>query len=392
MVPAAALDPSGPAAEWYMSPAPRAAPDELPTRKLIADGIARLAAEAGVAAPARDGRLDRLADDVARLRPMQQTPSFELIAFLMSHYGVVEPEPQMKYGEADPRAPLLIVENLRPQLMEAMREIPRPRLGVGLAMTGDYLSVVLALQPQNLELRPVPRTLAAGLVAHLSGRLYRGYLLPKVIVSFADGTVDDLRVRGTAAGFEAAVGCRLDRRGVMQVEITAVTERGPTVLANFPIFCAVEPPAHSPELVLDTSGSLDPEAVEDQLLVLVNRDRARQGLQLLRLDRRLRDVARGYSREMAETGLVGHQSARSGNVADRLKRARIEVMLAGENVGLDYSAAGAHRGFMSSPGHRGNVVDPRMTVVGIGVVPGGQRNTNNLVPLYITEVFAAGSN
>jgi len=392
MVPAASLDPSEPAAQWYLSPGPRAPADELPARKLIAEGLARLAAEAGVPAPARDGRLDRLADDVARLRPMQQTPSFELISFLMSHYGVVEPEPQMKYGEADPRAPLLILENLRPQVVQALREIPRPKVGVGLAMTGDYLSVVLALQPQNLELRPVPRILSAGLVAHLAGRLYSGYLLPRVIVSFADGTVDDLRVKGTAGGFEAAVGCRLDRRGIMQVEITATTERGPTVLANFPIFCATEPPAHSPELVLDTSGSIDPEGVEAQLLALVNRDRARQGLGLLRLDRRLRDVARAYSREMAETGQVGHLSARSGNVADRLKRARVEVMLAGENVGLDYSAAGAHRGFMSSPGHRGNIVDPRMTVVGIGVIPGSQRNANNLVPLFITQVFAAGSN
>src|SRR6185436_17797977 len=192
----------------------------------------------------------------------------------------------------------------------------------------------------------------------------------------------------TGAGFEAALGCRPDRRGALQVEIAADSDRGPAVLANFPVYCGVDPPARSPAVALDTSGAQDPEAVEKRLLELVNRDRGHQGLGLVRLDSRLSEIARAHSREMADTGVVGHVSPRTGNVRDRVLRARIDVALLGENVGQDYSAAGAHRGFMSSPGHRSNVVDPRRTAVGIGVVRGKEHTEP--VPLYITEIFAAG--
>ena len=387
-MPAESLEPAGPAAGWYRSPSLGGAIDDDPTRKLIADGIARLASEARLPPPTRDGRLDRVGDDLARLNPQVHLPSFELVAFLLSHYGIAEPEPQMRYGIVDPRAPRSFVALVGPQVTAMLRTMPRARVGVGLALLRDELAVVLALQPQSLELHPVPRALGLGLVAHIEGRLFPGYHVPKVIVTFENGTVDDLRVKGTATGFEAALVCRPDRRGVLQVEIAADSDRGPAVLANFPVYCGVDPPAHSPALALDTTGSLDPAAIEAKLLELVNRDRSRQGLGLVRLDRRLSDIARAHSREMAETGVVGHVSPRTGNVRDRVTRAHIDVVLVGENVGQDYSAAGAHRGFMSSPGHRSNVVDPRMTAVGIGVVRGPDHT--DPVPLFVTEIFAAG--
>ena len=387
-MPAESIEPSGPPAGWYRSPSLLGAVDDNPTRTLIAEGIERLARDAHLAPPVRDGRLDRVGDDLARMNPQAHLPSFELVAFLLGHYGVAEPEPQMRYGIVDPRAPRNFVELIAPQVTALLRTMPRPRLGVGLALLGDELAVVLALQSQNLELRPVPRALSLGLVVHLEGRLFPGYHVPKVIVTFENGTVDDVRVRGTGAGFEAALGCRPDRRGALQVEIAADSDRGPAVLANFPVYCGVDPPARSPAVALDTSGAQDPEAVEKRLLELVNRDRGHQGLGLVRLDSRLSEIARAHSREMADTGVVGHVSPRTGNVRDRVLHARIDVALLGENVGQDYSAAGAHRGFMSSPGHRSNVVDPRMTAVGIGVVRGKEHTEP--VPLYITEIFAAG--
>jgi uncharacterized protein YkwD len=63
-------------------------------------------------------------------------------------------------------------------------------------------------------------------------------------------------------------------------------------------------------------------------------------------------------------------------------------MMVAENVGRAYSAGQAHRGFMTSPGHRGNVVEPRITAVGLGIVAG--RNESGMVPLFITELFTEG--
>jgi uncharacterized protein YkwD len=382
--------PSGPPARWYMSPAPRAPIDGDPSRRLVADEIGRMAGAAGLTPPMRDGRLDGVADDLARHTSHEHQPSFELVSFLLSHYGIVEPEPNLLFARGGPRAERDIAELVRPQVTAILREARRTRLGVGVHRSDSELAVVFAFQAQNLELKPLPRALDPGLVAHVEGRLLEGFRIPKVIVTATDGTVTDLRVKGTADRFEADLGCRRDRPGAFQLEIAADSDRGPAVLGNFPIYCGVEPPARSPPLVIDTSGSAEPEEVEAEILALVNRDRTKQGLWPVRMDRRLSEVARAYSQEMAATGMVAHVSPRTGNSADRLNRARVSVRLVGENVGRAYSASDAHRGFMASPGHRSNVVDPRMTAVGIGVVRG--QPESRAIPLFITEIFVAGLN
>jgi uncharacterized protein YkwD len=248
--------------------------------------------------------------------------------------------------------------------------------------------VVLGFQRQRFELKPVPRAVAPGLVARIEGRLFPGYRAPQVVATLSDGTVTDVKVHGSGGAFEAALSCRADRTGPLRVELAAESDRGSEVLGNFAIFCGVDPPAHPPTMVLEVGSPADPEVVEKQLFTLINRDRTARGLSPVRLDRRLTEVARAYSREMAETGAVAHVSPRSGRVDDRLRRARIGVAMVGENVGRDYSAVGAERGFMMSPGHRGNIIDPRMTEVGVGVARGQARG--DLVPLFITQIFVAG--
>jgi uncharacterized protein YkwD len=55
----------------------------------------------------------------------------------------------------------------------------------------------------------------------------------------------------------------------------------------------------------------------------------------------------------------------------------------GENVGLASSAAEVHRGFMRSPHHRENLLDPDYNVAGFAVV----RSAN---VVYVTEDFGQG--
>jgi uncharacterized protein YkwD len=372
-----------------MTPA-RAPVDANPTRKVLADALARVVAEAHLRPPARDGRLDAVADDLARSTPYDSEPSFELLDFLLGHYGVPEPEVELQFGRADPRHPEQFIELSRQTIETLLREHASFRIGIGVFQGPEYLSVVLGFQRLRFELKPVPRALAPGLVAHIEGRLFPGFRDPQIVATLSDGTVSDVKVHGTGGRFEAALSCRADRTGPLRVEVAAESDRGPEVLGNFPIFCGVDPPAHSPTTVLDVGSPADPEVVEKQVLTLVNRDRTARGLSPVRTDRRLNEVARAYSREMAETGAVAHISPRSGRIDDRLRRARIEVVLVGENVGRDYSAAGAERGFMMSPGHRGNIIDPRMTAVGIGVARG--QDKGGMVPLFITQIFVAGLN
>jgi uncharacterized protein YkwD len=160
------------------------------------------------------------------------------------------------------------------------------------------------------------------------------------------------------------------------------------MMANFPVYCGVPPPTVSPPLVLQTSSSQEPAAAEQELVGLINRARLARGLSTLRVDRRLTEVARAHSEEMAATGVVAHVSPRTGNAGDRLKKAGISVMLWAENVGTASSTGAAHRGFMSSPGHRANVVEPRVSVVGVGVAAG--KPVMGRVPLYFTQLFVDG--
>jgi uncharacterized protein YkwD len=176
--------------------------------------------------------------------------------------------------------------------------------------------------------------------------------------------------------------------GAYQVEVLAKDARGPSVLANFPLYCGAEPPA----LVLAKSARVvrvtDPSVAERQILELLDRDRLANGLPVLVHDPRLAQIARRYSLEMAETGEVAHTSRRTGGTADRIRVSGISPLptCIGENVGRMLSAAEVERGFMASPGHRDNILNRALTHVGVGVAVGHEEG--GTVPLYFTQVFA----
>jgi uncharacterized protein YkwD len=367
-----------------MAPPPSLPDDGDPVRRLLVVELTRAAVAAGLPAPERDVRLDRAADDLARTTPEESQPSFDVVSYLVAHYGIVEPEPNLLFGRGGPHAEDAIVDLLRGQIPRLLARQPRSRLGIGV-FRGKELSVVMALQEHHLELRPVRRALTPGLVAELDGRLLDGYRLPKVIVTGPGGDVRELRVRQARGRFSASFGCRRDETGAYQLEIAAESEQGPLVLANFPVYCGVEPPPRSPPVVLETVGRQDPAAAEEELVTLINQERLARGLSPLRAERRLAEVARAHSQEMASTGVVAHVSPRTGNAADRVAKIGLRPMVVAENVGSAYTAAQAHRGFMTSPGHRANVIEPRVTTLGVGVVAG--REENGMVTLYFTELF-----
>jgi uncharacterized protein YkwD len=126
----------------------------------------------------------------------------------------------------------------------------------------------------------------------------------------------------------------------------------------------------------------EPSASEVEMLRLVNQERSRHGLGALTLDAGLSEVARSHSRDMIRNNFVGHVSPTTGQLKDRFFAARIRAAKMSENVAFHRSVPEAHEGLMNSPGHRKNILDPDVTVVGIGVVasPQGQ--------VYVTQNFA----
>lgn len=125
-------------------------------------------------------------------------------------------------------------------------------------------------------------------------------------------------------------------------------------------------------------GSLQAQSELDrQFLALINEARTSQGLDPLRFDGRAQRWAEAWTPLMVRGGEPVHQELQSlvGG----------SIVRVGENVGVSSEGVGAaFRGFMASPGHRANILDPSFTHVGIGTVRAPYRGVN---AVWTTHLF-----
>ncbi|HYJ89815.1 MAG TPA: CAP domain-containing protein, partial [Pyrinomonadaceae bacterium] len=126
---------------------------------------------------------------------------------------------------------------------------------------------------------------------------------------------------------------------------------------------------------------------EMQVLSLVNRERAHSGLSELAWNDSLADLAQNYSEKMAREGFFDHIDSDGNSVVERAKHSHIRGwQKIGENLfecdPTNDLASLAIRGWMHSPTHRDNILDPEWRATGIGIAYSSDGE------IYITEVFA----
>ena len=114
------------------------------------------------------------------------------------------------------------------------------------------------------------------------------------------------------------------------------------------------------------------EAAEQQLFQLANQERARAGLPALQWDERLQRAAREHSQLMAQHGELSHDFAGEPPLSKRLAARDIRLDNDAENVAYDGSAEHAHQGFLHSPPHRANIMNPKYNAGGVGVPRKGE--------------------
>jgi uncharacterized protein YkwD len=384
------LVPGGPAASEYQAPPLgqiRRGHDSDPLMARVAAEVQNAAATVSAPAPLRDGRLDLVAADIARATVGKRLPSFDAIGFLLRHYGIVEPEPYLVMVRGLARADPTLLADLRKEIPGVFKMGDWRRIGVGVKRGADETIVVVALQPQNLELGPVRRQVPSRGTLTLVGRLLGRFSKPTVLLAAPNGAVRNLALAARKGRFELTVACDAGD-GAYQLEVEGDDGNGPGVLANFPIYCGVQPPTRMAVTGNDVTRRLDPADAERELLSFVNRDRVAAGLPPVQRDVRLQEIARSYSREMARTGEVVHVSPKSGVAMDRVRAAHVSPLprTLAENVGRAFSTVEVENGFMGSPGHRANILNPAMTHVGIGVAVGHAEG--GAVPLFFTQLFA----
>jgi uncharacterized protein YkwD len=132
-------------------------------------------------------------------------------------------------------------------------------------------------------------------------------------------------------------------------------------------------------LLLTQTGSVTAAPLENdtgfaaRVLELTNRERQNIGLGPLVLSPELCDAAQAYSHVLATTGCFDHTCGPVPNFAERAGQSGYTGWTAlAENIAAGYPTAEAVvSGWMNSPGHRANILSPKYTEIGVGMVDGG---------------------
>ncbi len=116
--------------------------------------------------------------------------------------------------------------------------------------------------------------------------------------------------------------------------------------------------------------SLQPSGEEKLLLEYANRERAAAGLQPLKWNDALAAAAREHARVMVRENVLTHQATGELSLEQRAARAGATFSVIAENVAIGPDAESIHDGWMHSPGHRRNILNPAVTAVGIATLRG----------------------
>lgn len=111
------------------------------------------------------------------------------------------------------------------------------------------------------------------------------------------------------------------------------------------------------------------EALAAEVVRLTNVERAKHGVPPLVLSRELTKSARFHASFMAENDCFDHLCPNEPNLGKRARNAGYEWRAVAENIAAGQeSAAEVVKGWMNSPGHRVNILNPAYTEIGIGYV------------------------
>lgn len=114
------------------------------------------------------------------------------------------------------------------------------------------------------------------------------------------------------------------------------------------------------------SASAGPAEDEAHFVAAINDLRVSKGLRPLQVHPHLVSVARNWAATMASAGTIWHNPNLRGDIEAGIPNWQV----IGENVGVGPNVPVLHQAFIDSPGHYKNLVDPRYTHIGVGVVFG----------------------
>jgi uncharacterized protein YkwD len=136
-------------------------------------------------------------------------------------------------------------------------------------------------------------------------------------------------------------------------------------------------------------GSYLPD-LERTIFQYTNEVRQRSGVSPLTWEISLRDVARAHSADMLVRHYFSHNSPEGGSPDERIRAGcRLNMTWTGENIWMGTGRQNTNTrqlariivdNWMSSPGHRSNLLRPEFTDIGVGAATNGKE-------VQVTQVF-----
>ncbi|SPL91272.1 Transporter [[Actinomadura] parvosata subsp. kistnae] len=144
-------------------------------------------------------------------------------------------------------------------------------------------------------------------------------------------------------------------------------------------------PAPSPTTSAPSGGGSVGTAEENEVVRLVNEERAKGGCSALAHDPQLRTAAFGHSADMAAKGYFSHTSQDGRSFMDRIRAAGFTGGSGwAENIAKGQrTPAQVMQSWMNSSGHRANIMNCKYNLIGVGVAKDSSGT------LYWTQDFAA---
>ncbi|MBL1097380.1 CAP domain-containing protein [Streptomyces coffeae] len=122
-------------------------------------------------------------------------------------------------------------------------------------------------------------------------------------------------------------------------------------------------------------------SLQDQIVALVNKERAKVGCKPVTVDAKLTKAAQAHSEDMAAHSNMSHTGSDGSSPDDRIERAGYSWSTYGENVAYGYSSPeSVMQGWMNSSGHKANILNCDFKEIGVGHAQPGH---------YWTQDFAA---
>ncbi len=171
---------------------------------------------------------------------------------------------------------------------------------------------------------------------------------------------------------------------VMGAAIALLTTSCESAVQYFPPLPRIETSSNETRSPQQNAQSANNAKIEAAIRQGINQVRQENKLKPLQNNEKLAQVARNYSRQMAEQNFFSHTGADGSTLEKRVRAGGIYYWVVGENLfkskNISKPVSPAIDGWMKSPGHRENILRPFFSETGVGVWRVGNS-------YYITQLF-----